>query len=132
MEGVGYPKDPCWAQSCTIYMSMTFPLRSHMEMYLFSDDTTVYSTGNDPESGVDTLNNFLIELHSWRLQNKQRVRPGRCEAMFMMKSPFIGPVRPIMYGEDHIRIVQESPCLGLRIGIKLDMLAKFFQIIWAY
>ena len=38
----------------------------------------------------------------------------------MMRSPFIGPMRPICYGEDHIKIVQESTCLGLRIDNRLD------------
>ena len=38
----------------------------------------------------------------------------------MMRSPFIGPVRSILYGDDHIKIVQELTCLGLRIDSRLD------------
>ena len=29
-------------------------------------------------------------------------------------------MRPILYGDDHIKIVQESTCLGLRINYRLD------------
>ena len=90
------------------------------EMYLFADDTTVYCTGKDLESVVDTLNSIMDEIHSWCIRNKLKVHPGKCEAMFMMQSPFIGPMRPIFYGDDHIKIVQESTCLGLRIDNKLD------------
>eukprot|EP00795_Rhopilema_esculentum_P003498 gene3498-1881_t len=32
----------------------------------------------------------------------------------------VGPMRPILYGDDHIKIVQESTCLGLRIDNRLD------------
>ena len=90
------------------------------EMYLFADDTTVYCTGKDLESVVDTLNSIMDEIHSWCIRNKLKVHPGKCEAMFMMRSPFIGPMRPILYGDDHIKIVQESTCLGLRIDNRLD------------
>ena len=38
------------------------------EIYLFADDTTLYCTGNDLESIVDTLNNILNEIHSWCIQ----------------------------------------------------------------
>ena len=62
----------------------------------------------------------MDEIHSWCMRNKLKVHPGKCEAMFMMRSPFVGPLRPIMYGEDHIKIVQETTCLGLRIDNRLD------------
>ena len=90
------------------------------EMYLFADDTTVYCTGKDLESVVDTLNTIMDEIYGWCIWNKLKVHPGKCEAMFMMRSPFIGPMRPILYGGDHIKIVQESTCLGLRIDNRLD------------
>ena len=90
------------------------------EMYLFADDTTAYCTGKDLESVVDTLNTIMDEIHGWCIRNKLKVHPGKCEAMFMMRSPFIGPMRPILYGGDHIKIVQESTCLGLRIDNRLD------------
>lgn len=90
------------------------------EVYRFADDATVYCTGKDLERFLDTLNSIMDEIHIWCIRNKLTVHPGKFEAMFMMRSPFIGPMRPILYGDDHIKIIQESTCLGLQIDSRLD------------
>ena len=67
-----------------------------VEIYLFADDTTVYCTGRILESVIDKLSSIMDEIHSWCIRNKLKVHPGKCEAMLMMRSSFIGPVRPII------------------------------------
>ena len=95
-------------------MSMTCHLQLRkVKCIFFAVDTTVYCSGKDLESVVDTLNSIMAEIHSLCIRDKLKVHPGKCEAMFMMRSPLIGPMKPILYRADHIKIVDESTCLGL-------------------
>ena len=48
------------------------------DLHLFADDTTIYCTGKNAESVVDTLNSIMNETYSWCIRNKLRVHPGKC------------------------------------------------------
>ena len=75
--------------SMTVYRLHVNDLSSAItqgEVYLFADDTNVYCTDKHFENVVDTLTSIMDEIHSWCIRSKLKVHPGKCEAMYMMKS----------------------------------------------
>ena len=54
------------------------------------------------------------------IRNKLSVHPGKSEAMILRKTPFIGPLRPIHFGENYISFVTRADYLGPKIDNKLN------------
>ena len=49
-----------------------------------------------------------------------------------MRSPFIGPMRPTLYGDDHLKIVQEATSLRLRIDNRIDWKRQVQNVCESY
>ena len=47
----------------------------------------------------------MAQVYDWCMKNKLTVHPGKSKAMIMMKTPFIGPLRPLKYGENYVKFV---------------------------
>ena len=56
----------------------------------------------NPEVVTDTLNHIIGQVHKWCVRNKMSVHPGKSKVMIIRKTPFIGPLRPIYFGNDVI------------------------------
>ena len=93
---------------------------SEGELSLFADDTNVYCIGTDIEEVIDTLNRIMAEVYDWCVKNKLTVHPGKSEAMILRRTPFIGPLRLLMYGGNLIKFVTVANCLGIDIDHKLS------------
>ena len=93
---------------------------SEGELSLFANDTNVYCIGTDIEEVIDTLNRIMAEVYDWCVKNKLTVHPGKSEAMILRRIPFIGPLRPLMYGGNLIKFVTVANCLGIVIDHKLS------------
>ena len=61
--------------------------------FLFADDTTIYYTGDNVESVVDSLNRIASGLSQWCIENKLTVNTHKTEAMLITAKPFLGPLR---------------------------------------
>ncbi len=70
----------------------------------------------------------MAQVHIWCTKNKLTVHPGKCEAMLLMKTPFIGPLRPLYYGSEFIKFVSTSTCLGVVIDQKLTWNAQISKV----
>ena len=57
---------------------------------------------------------------SWSLKNRLVVHEGKFEAMILSTKPFIGPMKPLKWGDDIIWHVSSSECLGVTIDDKLS------------
>ena len=90
------------------------------ELSLFADDTNVYCIGQHVEEVTDKLNVIMSQIHDWCMNNKLTVHPGKSEAMMITKTPFIGPLRPLKYGDNFVKFVTATNCLGLEIDNKLS------------
>ena len=51
--------------------------------------------------------------------NQLTVHTGKTEAMILKTNGFIGPLRPIMFGNALIKYVADSTCLGIVIDNRL-------------
>ena len=85
------------------------------DLSLFVDDTSAYCFGKNPEEVIDTLNHIIGQVHKWCIRNKMSVHPGKSKAMIIVKTPFIGPLRSIYFGNDVISFATKADCLGLTI-----------------
>ena len=97
------------------------------DLSMFADDTNVYCIGTNVEEVVDKLNIIMEQVHNWCTKNKLTVHPGKCEAMLVMKTPFIGLLQPLHYGSEYIKFVATSTCLGVVIDQKLSWYAQVAQ-----
>ena len=97
------------------------------DLSMFADDMNVYCIGTSVEEVVDKLNIIMEQVHTWCTENKLTVHPGKCEAMLLMKTPFIGPLQPLYYGSEYIKFVATSTCLGVVIDQKLSWYAQVAQ-----
>ena len=90
------------------------------ELYMYADDTTIYVIGNSVEDIVIILQEVLDQVNSWTLENRLVVHEGKFEAMILSTKPFIGPMKPLKWGDDIIWHVSSSECLGVTIDNKLS------------
>ena len=89
------------------------------EVILFADDTSIYCIGDNVDKIMDSLNLAMEEVHGWCRRNKLTVHPGKTEAMLLMKTAFMGPLKAIKYGESYISIADSVRYLGITIDNKL-------------
>ena len=94
---------------------------------MFADDRNVYCIGTSVEEVVDKLSIIMEQVHTWCTKNKFTVHPGKCEAMLLMKTPFIGPLQPFYYVLEYIKFVATSTCLGVVIDQKLSWYKQVAQ-----
>ena len=88
-------------------------------LFMFADDTTIYCTGKNVEEVIDKLNKASSELYEWCMCNQLTVHTGKTEAVILKANAFIGPLRPIMFGNAVIKYATNSTCLGIVIDNRL-------------
>jgi len=77
----------------------------------------VYYIGKEVEEIVDALNPILIDFKSGCDQNHLTVHTGKTEAMLICKHAFVGPMRPLIFGNS---FTSKSTCLGVVIDHNLN------------
>lgn len=90
------------------------------EVYMYADDTTIYVVGNTVDDITTALQAVLDQVNSWCLSNRLILHEGKSEAMVLSTTPFIGPLKHLKWGEDTIRYVSSTKCLGVTIDDKLS------------
>ena len=84
------------------------------EVYMYADDTTMYVVGNTVDDITTALQAVLDQVNSWCLSNRLILHEGKSEAMVLSTTPFIGQLKHLKWGEDTIRYVSSTNCLGLQ------------------
>ena len=64
--------------------------------------------GKEIEEITDMLNLILKDFEAWRNRNRFRVHTGKTEAMLISGVPVVGPLKPLMLGEDCINFTTIS------------------------
>lgn len=90
------------------------------DVYMYADDTTIYVVGNTVDDITTALQAVLDQVNSWCLSNRLILHEGKSEAMILSTTPFIGPLKHLKWGEDTIRYVSSTKCLGVTIDDKLS------------
>ena len=89
-------------------------------IHMLADDTTIFYIGKDIEQIIDTLNSILKDLYAWCSSNKMTVHTGKTEGMIISSSPFVGPLRPLYFGNSVISFTTKSTALGFTIYNELS------------
>ena len=81
---------------------------------MFADDTTIFYIGKDIKQIIDTLNSILKDLlYAWCSSKKMTIHTGKAEGMIISSSPFVGPLRPLYFGNSVISFTTKSTVLGI-------------------
>ena len=89
-------------------------------IHMFADDTTIYFIGKEVEEIIDALNLILNDFKVWCCKNHLTVHTGKTVAMLISSHVFVGPMRPLLFGNSHIYFTTKSTCLGVEIDYKLN------------
>lgn len=87
---------------------------------MFADDTTIYFIGKEVEEIIDALNIILNDFKVWCFKNHLTVHTGKTVAMLISSHAFVGPMRPLLFGNSYIYFTTNSTCLGVEIDYKLN------------
>ena len=87
---------------------------------MFADDTTIYYIGKEAEEIIDALNLILKDFRAWCCKNRLTVHTGKTVAMLISSHAFVGPLRPLMFGNSYIHFSTTFTCLGVEIDYKLN------------
>ena len=87
---------------------------------MFADDTTIYFIGKEVEEIIDALNIILNDFKVWCFKNHLTVHTGKTVTMLISSHAFVGPMRPLLFGNSYIYFTTNSTCLGVEIDYKLN------------
>ena len=104
----------------SIYVNDLPEFISYGNLYMFADDTTVYTIGKDTGTVISSLQCILSQLHMWCAANRLIAHESKTEAMIVSRSSFIGPLPALRYSTKTIEFKSSSKCLGLTIDNKLS------------
>ena len=90
------------------------------EVYMYADDTTIYTIGNTTDEAAIALQVILDQLQTWCQKNRLIIHEGKCDAVLLDTKPFIGPLKPLVWGDKTIEYKSFSVCLGIVIDERLS------------
>ena len=93
------------------------PSKGSLEM--FADDTEYYCVGKTVDEVMSLLQTGIREISEWCKNNSLTIHPGKSEIMIISNKRFIGPPPPVRLGDNIIKVVSDSKCLGVSIDCKL-------------
>ncbi len=102
------------------------------ELLMFADDTTAFFIGDNVEIVIEGLNQITKVIHTWCIDNKLTVNTEKTEAMLVTKSPFIGPLQKLIFGEEQINFTDSAKCLGIWIDRGLNWNKQIKSITQKY
>ena len=89
-------------------------------VFMFADDTTIYTIGKDFDNIILTLQCILDQVYTWCQSNRLIAHESKTEALIISSQNFIGPLPRLTYGNSTIEYKQSSKCLWLTIDSKLS------------
>ena len=89
-------------------------------IHMFADDTTIFYIGEEVEEIVHSLNLILNDFKVWCYENHLTVHTGKTVAMLISSHAFVGPMRPLMFGDSYIYFNTKFTCLSVEIDYKLN------------
>jgi len=90
------------------------------EVYMYADNTTIYTIGNTTDEVAIALQVILDHLQTWCQKNRLIIHEGICNALLLETIPFIGPLMDLVWGDKTIEDRSSSVCLGIAIDVRLS------------
>jgi hypothetical protein len=67
------------------------------DLFMFADDTTIFTIGKNIDSIIVTLQSILNQVFSWCTANRLTAHETKSEALLLSKHNFIGPLTQLKY-----------------------------------
>jgi hypothetical protein len=84
---------------------------------LYADDTTAFVTGKNEDEAVSLLNILFAEISQWCKKNKLTIHPTKCKAMIISRNTFIGPLKPVKWGDTTLDYIYTNTTKDLEVNI---------------
>ena len=85
------------------------------EVYTYADDTTIYTIGKTTDEVALTFQVILDRLQTRCQKNRLIIHEGKCDVVILDTKPFIGPLKPLVWGDKTTEYRSFSVCLGIAI-----------------
>ena len=85
------------------------------ELHMYADDTTAFVIANTADEAIHYLNIIADDINSWCSKNRLTIHCDKTEAMLITRTQVCGPLLPIKIGEQVIKYVKTTKCLGVII-----------------
>ena len=85
-------------------------------IYMYADDTTVFTFGLNVGQVIKSLNSLMSQISKWSSLSKLTIHPSKTEAMILRKQQFVGPTQPIYFCSGYVNLVNTTNCLGVTIN----------------
>jgi hypothetical protein len=72
------------------------------------------------------------EIYEWCRKNKITAHIGKTEAMILSQQHFYGPVKPICFGDEQIKLVTTTQSLGVTIDNRLTWKEQHKKVIKSF
>ena len=97
-------------------MSTTYRIRPKLDVFVCLQMTLLYIA-----EIIDALNIIVNDVKVWCCKNHLTVHTGKTVAIVISSHAFIGPMRPLLFGNSYIiTSYTNSTCLGVEIDYKLN------------
>ncbi|PFX27068.1 RNA-directed DNA polymerase from mobile element jockey [Stylophora pistillata] len=90
------------------------------ELFMFADDTTIFTIGKDVDSIIVILQSILKQVLSWCTSNRLTTHEIKSEALLLSKRAFIGPLPQFKSSQNFLKFTDTAQCLGLAIDRQLS------------
>ena len=101
-------------------------------IYMFADDTTAYVIADNIDATINKLNIMASEIHQWCSNNKLTTHLDKTEAMLIALRPFTGPLKPICFGANEIKVVSTTQSLRIKIDNRLTWNKQIEKVAKSY
>ena len=85
------------------------------ELQMYADDATAFVIANTVDEAIHYLNIITDEINGWCFKNRLTIHCDKTEAMLITRTQICGPLLPIKIGEQVIKYVETTKCLGFII-----------------
>ena len=93
---------------------------SRATVHMFADDTESFCIGDTVDEVIEDLQVTVNEMGQWSQDNGLFIHPKKSEIVLLTKNKFIGPLKQVKLGDNDIKFVEKSKCLGMMIDSQLS------------
>ena len=110
-----------------IYINDLPQIFPQLKSVLFADDSTLYITGDDPISMIETANSDLEILHNWCVSNRLTINSNKTYYMLFTNKP-IDTLPPLKYDTSEIAKVLQYKMLGITFDERMTFKSHIANI----
>ena len=101
---------------------------SEGDLYMYADDTSIYCIGENADVVIAALNNALLEVQRWCIENRLTPHLTKSAAMVLSRKAIIRPLPPVLLGSSVLNYVTKSRLLGMSVDDKLSWIPHMLEL----